>query len=193
MYSRMKKGLTIEQKRARARVSKTSERAYFMFGLGCKRLSDVYVHPEDMQKVANYIDAANAKRFRGRRPPRIIKAPPPRGGYTKQQSAEMLGRDVGYVERCLRKGVLKYLPRHGGRQRYVSGESIRHEKRLLEALALLTTDQAAAYLSSRGVHVAAKTLINWRYKGIGPKAKLLPRHNTRYSPRELDRWMNART
>jgi predicted DNA-binding transcriptional regulator AlpA len=55
---------------------------------------------------------------------------------------------------------------------------------LLERDGLITTAELAAFLS-----LPAKTLCQWRYLGVGPKAFRIGRH-LRYEPAEVRRWLD---
>ena len=54
---------------------------------------------------------------------------------------------------------------------------------LLERDGLITTAELAAYLS-----LPVKTLRDWRYTGVGPRALRVGRH-LRYEPAEVRRWL----
>jgi Helix-turn-helix domain len=55
---------------------------------------------------------------------------------------------------------------------------------LLERDGLITTAELAVYLS-----IPAKTLRQWRYLGVGPRAFRVGRH-LRYEPAEVRRWLD---
>lgn len=55
---------------------------------------------------------------------------------------------------------------------------------LLERDGLITTAELAAFLS-----LPARTLRQWRYLGVGPKAFRIGRH-LRYEPAEVRRWLD---
>ena len=55
---------------------------------------------------------------------------------------------------------------------------------LLERDGLITTAELAAFLS-----MPVKTLRQWRYLGVGPKAFRMGRH-VRYEPTEVRRWLD---
>lgn len=55
---------------------------------------------------------------------------------------------------------------------------------LLERDGLITTAELAAFLS-----LPPKTLRQWRYLGVGPKAFRIGRH-LRYEPSEVRRWLD---
>jgi predicted DNA-binding transcriptional regulator AlpA len=55
---------------------------------------------------------------------------------------------------------------------------------LLERDGLITTVELAAFLS-----MPVKTLRQWRYLGVGPKAFRIGRH-VRYEPSEVRRWLD---
>ena len=55
---------------------------------------------------------------------------------------------------------------------------------LLERDGLVTTAELAAFLS-----MPVKTLRQWRYLGVGPKAFRIGRH-VRYEPAEVRRWLD---
>jgi hypothetical protein len=54
---------------------------------------------------------------------------------------------------------------------------------LLDRDGLITTDELAAFLS-----LPVKTLRDWRYTGVGPRALRVGRH-LRYEPAEVRRWL----
>jgi predicted DNA-binding transcriptional regulator AlpA len=54
---------------------------------------------------------------------------------------------------------------------------------LLDRDGLITTAELAAFLS-----LPAKTLRDWRYTGVGPRALRIGRH-VRYEPSEVRRWL----
>jgi len=53
----------------------------------------------------------------------------------------------------------------------------------------LTTEEAAAYLTSQGVEIKAKTLSNQRVSGGGVPFRKLGRR-VRYCQEDLDAWLN---
>ncbi|HLM63875.1 MAG TPA: helix-turn-helix domain-containing protein [Acidimicrobiales bacterium] len=55
---------------------------------------------------------------------------------------------------------------------------------LLERDGLISTDELAAFLV-----LPVKTLRQWRYLGVGPKAYRVGRH-LRYRPAEVRRWLD---
>ena len=55
---------------------------------------------------------------------------------------------------------------------------------LLERDGLITTAELAAFLS-----LPVRTLRQWRYLGVGPKALRIGRH-LRYEPSEVRRWLD---
>jgi predicted DNA-binding transcriptional regulator AlpA len=59
-----------------------------------------------------------------------------------------------------------------------------HRPGLLERNGLITTAELAAFLS-----LPVRTLRQWRYLGVGPKALRIGRH-LRYEPSEVRRWLD---
>jgi hypothetical protein len=178
-----------ELKRARARIQKRGQRAYWK-SKGFRRLSEAWVHPVDFPSVAAYIDKKNRERVQeGRRPPRLAQPDRPRGGVTIYEAAKRLNRPAATIMRWLTEGRLKRLPKFG-RISYIPEACVKAAEL---AFLGLDTRGAARYLTARGLPVMPRTLMNWRTRGSrGPRYISTSTHAVRYSWDDLDLWLKQR-
>lgn len=111
------------------RVNKQQQRTRFKKN-GWRRLSDVYVHPEDYAPIARYINTRNARRFKeGQRPPRLQQLQRPPDSLTWAEAAAILECHPQHIEYKLGSGRLRYaLVPSAGRRRYITRQSVKTER-----------------------------------------------------------------
>lgn len=175
------------------RVNKRQQRARFKKN-GWKRLSDVYIHPDDHPAIARYIDVKNARRFKEeQRPPKLQQLPRPTDSFTWAEAGALLECHPNDVGSKLNGGRLRHaLVPSKGRRRYITGESLRAERARLTLIndqlrGSLTAAEAVSYLAQVGMKVTRVALWRLRQKGRGPKV-IKVENITRYDPAELDQW-----
>jgi hypothetical protein len=179
------------------RVNKRRQRARFKKN-GWKRLSDVYVHPDDHAAIARYINTKNARRFKeGQRPPILQHLSRPRDSFTWAEAGAILECHPNSVASKLGSGRLRHaLVPMAGRRRYITGKSVRAERARLTKIndqlrGSLIAAEAVSYLAQAGVKVTRIALWRLRQKRRGPKV-IKVENITRFDPAELDKWARIR-